>query len=295
MVAAIVSVDDAHKRGGGLAGLSCGIAELDAVLGGLTPSNLFILAGRPGMGKTALAQNVAFNVARQGVPVRFFSLEMSAAELALRQLSAEIGIPASELRRGNIDADSMRQLVDVQERLAHLPLVIDDSGGLTMPQLATRLRRTKRKHRIGLAVIDYLQLVGGSIYRGHNRTQEITEITTGLKALAKELDIPILALSQLSREVEKRGDKRPLLADLRDSGSIEQDADAVAFVYREVYYLQRNPPDIADGAAYQRWQSLLSTAAGKAEIIIAKLRNGPMGTAHLSFDESTMTFGPPKS
>ena len=290
--AAITGVDAAYKRGGGLAGLSTSITALDAATGGMITGNLIVIAGRPGMGKTALIVNIALGVAKHGEGVLVFSLEMSAKELALRVLSKECDVPAADLQRGRLsDADTtMRGLLQVREQLKDLSLDIDESGGLTMPQIAAKARRKCRKAKIGLIIVDYLQLINGSVYRGHNRTQEVTEITNGLKALAKELQLPIIAVSQLSRNVENREDKRPRLADLRDSGSIEQDADVVMFLYRESYYLEQDKPDPAKAADYADWQKKLDGAHGKAEVIVAKLRNGPTGTAHLAFDEKTMTF-----
>ncbi len=289
---AITGVDEAHKRGGELAGLSTSIAALDAATGGMISGNLIVIAGRPGMGKTALVVNIALGVAKRGHSVLVFSLEMSAGELALRVLSKEIDVPVADLQRGRLgDPDiTMRGLLQVREQLKDLPLDIDESGGLTMPQIAAKARRKCRKAKIGLIIVDYLQLINGSAYRGYNRTQEITEITNGLKALAKELSVPVVAVSQLSRNVEHREDKRPQLADLRDSGSIEQDADVVVFVYRESYYLERARPDPAEAANYADWQTKLDAAHGNAELIVAKARNGPTVTAHLAFDEKTMSF-----
>jgi replicative DNA helicase len=290
----IVEVDAAFNRGGGLAGLSTGIRAMDAVVGGgLVPGTLNILAGRPSMGKTALAINVATNVAKSGTPVLVFSLEMSAADLALRQLAQAVGVPASDLRRGHLTDTPdrvMRGLLQAREQMSEWPVFIDQSGGLTMPQIAAKARRMRRKHKVGLIVVDYLQLINGSVYRGHNRTQEVTEITNGLKALAKELGVSVLAVSQLSRALEARTDKRPTLADLRDSGSVEQDADAVMFVYREAYYLEREKPHPVRADQYADWQRKLAAAHGVAELIVAKLRNGPTGTAQLAFDAKTMTF-----
>ena len=203
-------------------------------------------------------------------------------------------MPAADLQCGRLgDAGAtMRGLLQARERLKDVPLHIDEFGGLTMPQIAAKARRICRKARIGLIIVDYLQLINGSVYRGYNRTQEITEITNGLKALAKELGVPVIAVSQLSRNVENRVDKRPRLADLRDSGSIEQDADVVIFVYRESYYLEREKP-AARTAEYDDWQKKIDAAHGKAELIVDKLRSGATGTAHVAFDEKTMTFATP--
>jgi replicative DNA helicase len=290
---ALAIADRAYQRGGGLAGLSTGIPELDATIGGLGASDLLILAGRPGMGKTALATNIASSVAGAGIPVGFMSLEMSAAQLGARRLAEHTGIPASSMRTGRITADDMRRLMEGARALKGTPLVIEQSGGLTLAQIARNARRMRRKHKIELLVIDYLQLIAGSGQRGANRTQELTEITTGLKALAKELQIPILALSQLNREVEKREDKRPHLADLRESGSIEQDADVVMFVFREEYYVEREKPDPSDESKLMPWEDRMRAVHGKAEVIIGKHRHGPIGTVHLAFDAETTTFRSP--
>ena len=289
---AINQIEAAYKRGGGLAGLSTSIAALDAATGGMVSGNLIVVAGRPGMGKTALVINIGFGVARNGPAVGMFSLEMTASELAQRVLSRESGISVEDLLRGRLgDADAkMRELIRVRERLKDIGLYIDESGGLSMPQIAAKARRWRRKHNIGLIIVDYLQLVNGSAYRGHNRTQEITEVTNGLKALAKELGVPVIAVSQLSRKAEYRPDKRPMLADLRDSGSIEQDADVAMFVYREQYYLEREKPDPTNGDEYAAWQAKKERARGKAEVIVGKIRNGAVGSIVLAFDDKTMRF-----
>jgi replicative DNA helicase len=290
---AVAAANDARQRGGALAGLSTGLEPLDRRLGGLASTALIILAGRPGIGKTALATNVAYAVASTGVPVGFFSMEMSDVELAQRILSEQTGLTAGAMRSGRLSEDDFRLMMGVQQSKGHLPLIIDQSGGLTLAQLASRARRMKRKNGIGLLVIDYLQLMGGSTYRTQNRTQELTEITTGLKALAKELAMPIIALSQLNRSVEMRPNKRPQLSDLRESGSIEQDADIVMFVYRDDYYLEREKPD-NHGPAYQEWQAKLEAASGKAEVIVAKHRHGQTGTVDLRFDGATTSFREPQ-
>ncbi len=246
---------NAYRRDGGLSGLATGFTDLDHRMGGLQPSDLIIIAGRPAMGKTALATNIAYHVAKtyrpggdsetalDGAVVGFFSLEMSAEQLATRIISEQAYIPSERIRRGRIDADEFDRIVEVSQELQHLPLYIDQTGGITVAQLAARARRLKRQRGLGFVVVDYLQLLSGSSKRAaEGRVQEVSEITTGLKALAKELHVPILALSQLSRQVEQREDKRPQLADLRESGSIEQDADVVLFVFREEYYLERSQP-----------------------------------------------------
>lgn len=288
MADAIELANAAHMSGRGLAGLSTGLRSLDAKLGGLAPGNLIILGGRPAMGKTALATNIAANVARAGDGAAIFSLEMSAAEIGHRLLAAETGITADAQRRGDFGGeDGMRRLTAGVSQYQEVPLYIDDTGGMTLSLLAVRARRLCRNKRIGLLVIDYLQLMGGSQYRQTNRVQELTEITTGLKALAKELHVPVVALSQLSRKVEERDDKRPQLADLRESGSIEQDADIVMFCYREEYYLSRETPKPSELA---EWTANMARCEGRADVIIAKHRHGPIGTVDLAFDGPRTLF-----
>ncbi len=295
----------AYKRDGGLSGLSTGLTDLDTKLGGLQPSDLIILAARPAMGKTSLATNIAYHVARAWKPgaddaesphamdggvVAFFSLEMSAEQLATRIIAAEAEIPSNDIRRGNINASQFKRLVEVSEEISNLPLYIDDTGGLTIAQVAARARRIKRQHGLGLIVLDYLQLLAGSNRRASDsRVQEITEITTGLKALAKELNVPILALSQLSRQVESRDDKKPQLADLRESGSIEQDADVVLFIYREEYYLERKEPK-PNTPEHLEWQAEMDKYTGIAEVLIAKQRHGPTGSVPIQFNGNLTKF-----
>ncbi len=295
----------AFERDGGLSGLATGLVDLDRSMGGLQRSDLVILAGRPGMGKTALATNIAFNVARawrgeagedgtmktvDGGIVGFFSLEMSSEQLAARILAEQAAIPSSQIRRGAINEEQFARLSDVAGQMAAIPLWIDQTGGITIGQLAARARRLKRQKGLDLLVVDYLQLLSGSGKRASDsRVQEITEITTGLKALAKELDVPILALSQLSRQVEARDDKRPQLADLRESGSIEQDADVVMFVFREEYYLKNRKPREGTEEFFQ-WQAEMDRIAGLAEVIIGKQRHGPTGTVNLQFDADITRF-----
>lgn len=288
MAEAVDEANRAHMSGVGLAGLSTGLRSLDASLGGLAPSDLLIIGGRPSMGKTALVTTIAANVARAGTGVGFFSLEMSASQLGQRILAAETGIPASAQRRGDFGADDgMRKLMAGVKQYQDVPLFVDESGGMTLAQFAVKARRLARARRLGLLIIDYLQLMGGSQFRNSNRTQELTEITTGLKALAKELNVPVLALSQLSRKSEERDNKRPQLADLRESGSIEQDADVVLFCYREEYYLERKTPKPDEMA---QWNADLARAAGMAEVIIAKHRHGPTCTVELGFDGPRTLF-----
>ena len=301
---AIEMAAEAFKRDGGLSGISTGLRDLDNRLGGLQRSDLVILAGRPSMGKTALATNIAFHAAKaykaehhadgtvtatDGAIVGFFSLEMSSEQLATRLLAEQSGVPSERIRRGNIHEDEFHQLVDAARELQSIPLYIDDTGGLTIATLAARARRLKRQRGLGLLVVDYLQLLAGSGKMGDNRVQEVTQITTGLKALAKELDVPILALSQLSRQVESRDDKRPQLSDLRESGSIEQDADVVMFVFREEYYPSRREP--TEGTPeHLQWQEEMGRVHGLAECIIGKQRHGPTGTVKLQFQADVTRF-----
>src|SRR6516164_4836693 len=295
----------AYQRDGSLSGLATGLTDLDNKMGGLQSSDLIIIAGRPGMGKTALATNIAFNVARSwrgevrpdghittvnGGIVGFFSLEMSAEQLATRIIAEQTGIPSSTIRRGGIQELEFDKIRDVAIELQHLPFFIDETGGLTVAQLAARARRLKRQKGLDLLVIDYIQLLQGSTRRAlEGRVQEVTEITTSLTALAKELNVPILALSQLSRQVENRDDKRPQLSDLRESGSIEQDADVVLFVFREEYYLSNKEPRPGTDE-YTKWQVEMAGVHGKAEIIIGKQRHGPTGTVNVQFDAAVTRF-----
>ncbi|MGI9422830.1 MAG: replicative DNA helicase [Hyphomicrobiaceae bacterium] len=302
---AIEMANSAYQRDGHLSGLSTGLTDLDGRMGGLQSSDLIILAGRPSMGKTALVTNIAYNIAKNyraeaqpdgtekvvdGACVGFFSLEMSAEQLATRILSEQAEIPSEKIRRGMITEDEFRRLVEVSQVMSQAPLFIDQTGGISIAQLAARARKLKRQRGLGLLIVDYLQLLSGGKRSGEGRVQEITEITTGLKALAKELEVPIIALSQLSRQVEQREDKRPQLSDLRESGSIEQDADVVMFVYREEYYVERTKPN--EGTAeFTDWFQKMSQVAGKAEVIIGKQRHGPVGTVQLSFESMYTRFG----
>ena len=295
---------EAYSREGGLAGLATGLIDLDKILGGLHKSDLLILAARPSMGKSALATNVAFHVARNytwepqvdgskktvnGGVVAFFALEMSAEQMAMRLLAEVSGIPSDRIRKGEIDASEFGQIRDAALEIQEAPLYIDDTGGIPLAQLIARARRLKRTTGLDLIVIDYLQLIttGG---RNENRVQEVSEITSGLKALAKELAVPVLALAQLSRQVENREDKKPQLADLRESGSIEQDADVVMFIFREVYYKSRTEP--REGTPeHLAWQEDMDKIRHVAELIIGKQRHGPIGTVKLHFDENITKFG----
>jgi replicative DNA helicase len=303
-----VAVDMAAKafqRDGKLSGIATGLRDLDTKMGGLQPSDLIIVAGRPGMGKTSLATNIAYNIARAYVPelqadgstkalnggsVGFFSCEMSGEQLATRILAERSGIPSSHIRRGGISELDFEKIRECSIELQSLPFYVDETGGLSIAQLMARARRLKRQKGLDLIVIDYIQLLTGSGKRSDNRVQEITEITTSLKALAKELNVPVIALSQLSRQVESRDDKRPQLSDLRESGSIEQDADVVLFVYREEYYLANKEPRPGT-PEHEKWQTEMGFAHGKAEVIIGKQRHGPTGTVELAFEASVTRFG----
>jgi replicative DNA helicase len=296
----------AYQREGHLSGLATGFTDLDHLMGGLQPSDLVILAGRPGMGKTALATNIAYNIALEyrgrprpdgsietvhGGIVGFFSLEMSAEQLATRILSEQTEVSSSKIRRGDITESDFGKLVAASQMMQSIPLYIDETGGVTIAQLAARARRLKRQRGLDLMIVDYIQLLSGSSRRAmEGRVQEVTEITTNLKALAKELNIPILALSQLSRQVESRDDKRPQLSDLRESGSIEQDADVVAFIFREEYYLHGREP-LEGGEKLDNWQKKMGAARGRAEVIIAKHRHGPTDSVDLSFEAQFTRFG----
>ena len=309
LTAAVEMANAAYQRDGGLSGIATALKALDGKMGGLQPSDLIILAGRPSMGKTALVTNIAFNIARararslrdrpdlsptdpahDGAVVGFFSLEMSAEQLATRIMSEQAGIPSEKIRRGMIEEVEFKRLVEASQEMASLPLFIDQTGGISIAQLAARARRLKRQQGLGLIIVDYLQLLTGSARRSsENRVQEVSQITTSMKALAKELNVPIIALSQLSRAVENREDKRPQLADLRESGSIEQDADVVMFVYREEYYVERAKP--SEGTAeFQEWMEKMKLISGRAEVIIGKQRHGPVGTVDLQFEASVTRF-----
>ncbi|MFY9829681.1 MAG: replicative DNA helicase [Rhodoplanes sp.] len=295
----------AYQRDGRLSGLATGLRDLDRMMGGLQPSDLVIIAGRPGMGKTALATNIAYNIARawrsevrpdgrivstNGGMVGFFSLEMSAEQLATRIISEQTEIPSYRIRRGEIDPSDFDRIAEAAREMETIPLYIDETGGLSIAQLAARARRLKRQRGLDVMVVDYIQLLQGSSRRAvEGRVHEVTEITTNLKALAKELNIPILALSQLSRQVENRDDKRPQLSDLRESGSIEQDADVVMFVFREEYYLKNREPR-AGTEEFFKWQGDMEAVHGRAEVIIGKQRHGPTGTVPLQFKADVTRF-----
>ncbi|MBX9786951.1 MAG: replicative DNA helicase [Alphaproteobacteria bacterium] len=293
---ALVSAEVAYKRDSHVVGVTTGFKKVDECLGGFHPSDLIIVAGRPSMGKTALTTNFAFNAARtaleknEGGAVAFFSLEMSAEQLANRILGQESGLSSDLIRRGDIGKSDFPKLVEVSNRLNSLPFYIDDTPGLSVPALRTRARRLKRQGGLGMIIIDYLQLLSSPGKRAaENRVLELSEITRNLKALAKELHVPVIACSQLSRSVEQRDDKRPQLADLRESGSIEQDADVVMFVYREEYYLSRKKPTGSDDKIAE-WEKAMGSVANIAEVIIAKQRHGPIGTVQLHFEGRLTKF-----
>ena len=308
---AIKHIESAWHKVGKVSGVPTRLTGLDQKLGGLQPSDLVILAGRPSMGKTALAVTVAANAAsaqnmaagagkarHANYVVGVFSLEMSAEQLATRLLSGKGRIESDRLRRGDIGEEDWPLVVRASQELGALPLFIDDTPALSIAALRTRARRLKRTQGLDMLVVDYLQLLRGTGQQSQiNRVQEITEITQGLKAMAKDLHVPVLALSQLSRAVESREDKRPMLSDLRESGSIEQDADVVMFVYREEYYLSRSIPTQREGEAkekfdlrYQEWFQRCQSVHNKAEVIIAKQRHGPIGNVHLQFDANFGQF-----
>ncbi|MGN6357447.1 MAG: replicative DNA helicase [Novosphingobium sp.] len=310
---AIEAIEKALKSGGHVSGKTTGLNSVNEKIGGLHDSDLIILAGRPGMGKTSLVTNIAFNAADRmrrdladgieakasiGAAVAFFSLEMSADQLATRILAEQSGISSEMLRMGKISRDDFQALSFASQRLAELPLYIDDTPGLTIAALRARARRLKRRHDIGLVIVDYLQLLQGTNRSGNdNRVNEISEISRGLKTLAKELQVPVIALSQLSRAVEQREDKRPMLSDLRESGSIEQDADMVWFVFREDYYvMSREPKQPVDGddpkihEAHMAWQAEMERVYGLAELIVAKQRHGSTGKVRMRFEAKITRF-----
>jgi replicative DNA helicase len=294
-------LDVTLKRGGGISGVTTGFIELDNLLGGLQNSDLLILAARPSMGKTSLAINFALKAAEAFIEdakkdgsakpksVAIFSLEMSAEQVAARMLSVKTGINGSKIRLGTTKPEEFMSLSRESNYLNQLPIFIDDTAAISISALRTRARRLKRQHNLGFVVVDYLQLLTGS-GNSDNRVHEIGEISQGLKAIAKELDVPVLALSQLSRAVESREDKRPQLSDLRESGNIEQDADVVMFIYREEYYLERRKP-VSDPDKMLEWQLAHDKVHNTAEVIISKQRNGPIGSKLLFFDSSTTAFG----
>ena len=304
---ALISAELAFNHDGGVTGVTTGLGSLDRRLGGLQPSDLIILAGRPSMGKTALATTIGVNAARryaqtngkEGAPVGFFSLEMSAEQLGQRVLAEQSEIASDLLRKGQVRAGDFRRFTEITQLHTDVPFYIEPASNLSIDAVRTRARRLKRQHGIGLLIIDYLQLLraSDSYQARQNRTVEVAEITRGLKSIAKDLNIPVLALSQLSRDVEKREDKRPQLSDLRESGSIEQDADVVGFLYREEYYLSREEPsqrgeerDADFTERHDNWENRLREVANTAELIIAKQRMGPIGVEKLHFNPELTRF-----
>jgi replicative DNA helicase len=294
----------AIRQGGGISGVATGLRQMDRMLGGLHKSDLIILAGRPSMGKTALATNIALNIARSygrtrnrngeetqtGGIVGFFSLEMSAEQLAMRLMSEEARIESERIRTGKLNDAEFGKLASAVQRMENYPLYIDETGGISISALTSRARRLQRTRGLDVLIVDYLQLVTASgTKRTDGRVQEVSEITQGLKALAKDLKIPVIALSQLSRQVENREDKKPQLSDLRESGSIEQDADVVMFVYREAYYLQRAEPR-PHTPEHEEWERRYEELYSQAEVIIGKQRHGPIGTIRLAFEPSFTQF-----
>ena len=280
----------AMKNDRGIVGVPTGLTELDEKLGGLHKSDLVILAGRPSMGKTALATNIAYHAAQQLMSrqekssVAFFSLEMSSEQLSTRILSEQARIKSDDIRRGKVTEEEINRYIETSRNIYNLPLFIDETPAITIATLSNRARRIKRLFGLSLIVVDYIQLMRASnLLRNDGRVQEVSEITQGLKALAKELSVPVLALSQLSRAVEQRDDKQPQLADLRESGSIEQDADVVMFVYREEYYLERKQPKLGS-IEHAEWQSKMNDVNGLADIILGKQRHGPTGTVKVEFE-----------
>ena len=314
LTSAITMAEAAFKRDGKTVGVATNFVDLDKKLGGLHPSDLIVLAGRPSMGKTSLATNIAFGAAKayrstrgpdgrliveDGAVVGFFSLEMSAEQLATRILAEESGVSSDRIRRGEVRREDFDKFVAASHRLASVPLYIDDTPALSVAALRTRARRLKRQQGLGMIVIDYLQLMRPSAQSRamENRVQEVSDITRGLKAIAKELEVPVIACSQLSRAVEQREDKRPQLADLRESGSIEQDSDVVMFIFREEYSLSRAEPTHRPEETpekfndrYERWKERCEASYGLADVIIAKQRHGPIGTVKLHFEAETTKF-----
>jgi replicative DNA helicase len=285
----------AYKNEGGIVGVPTGLRDLDDKLGGLHQSDLVIIAGRPSMGKTSLATNIAFNAAKhiqdsgKKSSIAFFSLEMSSEQLSTRILSEQARIGSNDIRRGRISDEQFDQFLETSKNIAELPLFIDETPAISIAAMSNRARRIKRLHGLDMIVVDYIQLMRGTTYNKDGRVQEISQITQGLKAIAKELGVPVVALSQLSRQVEQRDDHKPQLADLRESGSIEQDADVVMFVYREGYYLQRKEPREAT-VEHAEWQAKMNEVAHLAEIIIGKQRHGPIGKVTLEFEERFTKF-----
>ena len=290
----IEMASNAYKNEDGIVGVPSGLSDLDDRLGGLHKSDLVIIAGRPSMGKTALATNIAFNAAKKiqndgrKSSIAFFSLEMSSEQLSTRILAEQSRIKSNDIRRGKISEDQFDKFIETSKNVSELPLYIDETPAISIAALSNRARRIKRLYGLDMVVVDYIQLMRASNFK-EGRVQEISEITQGLKALAKELSVPVLALSQLSRAVEQRDDKKPQLSDLRESGSIEQDADVVMFVYREAYYLKVKEPRPAT-VEHAEWQAKMNEVSHLAELIIGKLRHGPTGNISLEFEEMFTKF-----
>ena len=286
---------NAYKNEEGIVGVPTGLTDIDDRLGGLHKSDLIIIAGRPSMGKTALATNIAFNAASKlqesgkKSTVAFFSLEMSSEQLSTRILAEQSRIKSNDIRRGKISDEQFDKFIETSKNISELPLYIDETPAISIAAVSNRARRIKRLFGLEMIVVDYIQLMRGPVNNANNRVQEISEITQGLKAIAKELSVPVLALSQLSRAVEQRDDHKPLLSDLRESGSIEQDADVVMFVYRAAYYLERKEPQAAT-VEHAEWQAKMSEIAHLAQIIIAKQRHGPTGNVDLEFEAMFTKF-----
>jgi len=285
----------AYKNEEGIVGVPTGLKDLDDKLGGLHQSDLIIIAGRPSMGKTSLATNIAFNAAQKlqengkKSSIAFFSLEMSSEQLSTRIISEQARISSNDIRRGRISDDQFDKFLETSKNISELPLYIDETPAISIAALSNRARRIKRLFGLEMIVVDYIQLMKGTTFNKDGRVQEISQITQGLKAIAKELSVPVVALSQLSRQVEQRDDHKPQLADLRESGSIEQDADVVMFVYREGYYLLRKEPREAT-VEHAEWQAKMNEVAHLAQIIIGKQRHGPIGNVTLEFEERFTKF-----
>ncbi|MCB9948436.1 MAG: replicative DNA helicase [Rhodospirillaceae bacterium] len=301
--AALDAATKAMHRDTHLTGVTTGLRGLNGMLGGLQPSDLIILAGRPAMGKTALATNIAFNAARthlekggrEGAVVAFFSLEMSAEQLATRILADQARVPSEKIRKGSLRESDLPDLAEASHLISQIPLFVDDTAALKVQQLRTRAMRLQRQHGLGMIVVDYLQLMQPSgTQRSDNRVQEISEISRGLKMIAKDLNVPVLALSQLSRAPEQRDGNRPQLSDLRESGSIEQDADVVMFVFREAYYLGKQEPSDDDETKHREWREKMERIHNRAEIIIGKQRHGPTGICELHFEGEFTRFTDPE-
>jgi replicative DNA helicase len=291
----IEMASNAYKNEEGIVGVPTGLTDLDERLGGLHKSDLVIIAGRPSMGKTALATNIAFHAARKlqesgkKSSIAFFSLEMSSEQLSTRILAEQSRIKSNDIRRGRISDEQFDKFIETSKNISELPLYIDETPAISIAAVSNRARRIKRLHGLDMIIVDYIQLMKGTTFNKENRVQEISQITQGLKAIAKELTVPVLALSQLSRQVEHRDDHKPQLSDLRDSGSIEQDADVVMFVYREGYYLEKKEPRPAT-VEHAEWQAKMNEVSNLAEIIIGKHRHGPTGNVMLEFEAMFTKF-----